>query len=127
AHSATPRGSAMSTAENPLTVVSARSRRRRVRARAMEALASLAALLAIAMLLAVIYSVARRGAPALTVDFFTKVAAPFGQENGGIKNAIVGTLIMTGIATAMSVPVGVLIAIHNTEFASKKVALAVRM
>src|SRR5439155_25536477 len=112
---------------NPLTVVTARSRRRRLRARVMEGLASVAALLAIAMLLAVIYSVARRGAPALTVDFFTKVAAPFGQQNGGIKNAIFGTLIMTGIATAMSVPVGVLIAIYNTEFAPKRVAQAVRM
>jgi phosphate transport system permease protein len=117
----------VSASQNPLTVVTARSRRRRLRAHVMEGLASVAALLAIAMLLIVVYSVARRGAPALTVDFFTKVAAPFGQENGGIKNAIFGTLIMTGIATAMSVPVGVLIAIYNTEFAPKQIAHAVRM
>jgi phosphate transport system permease protein len=93
----------------------------------MEALASVAALLAIAMLLVVIYAVAKRGAPALSVDFFTKVAAPFGEENGGIRNAIVGTLIMTSMATVMSVPVGVLIAIYNTEFAPAKVAQTVRM
>jgi phosphate transport system permease protein len=113
--------------DNRLFVVTARSRRRRLRARVMEGLASVAAMIAIAMLLLVIYSVARRGAPALNVDFFTKVAAPFGQEGGGIKDAIIGTLIMTGIATAMSVPVGVLIAVYNTEFAPGKVARAVRM
>ncbi len=113
--------------DNPLTVVTSRSRRRRLRARFMEALASIAALLAIAVLLAVIFSVAHRGAPALSVDFFTKVAAPFGQENGGIKDAIVGTVIMTSMATAMSVPIGVLIAIYNTEFAPQRVALAIRM
>ena len=117
----------MSAGENPLTVVTARSRRRRWQGRAMEALASVAALLAIAMLVVVIYAVARRGAPALSVDFFTKVAAPFGEENGGIRNAIVGTLIMTSMATVMSVPVGVLIAIYNTEFAPAKVAQTVRM
>ncbi len=113
--------------DNPLTVVTSRSRRRRLRARFMEALASIAALLAIAVLLAVIFSVAHRGAPALSVDFFTKVAAPFGQETGGIKDAIVGTVIMTSMATAMSVPIGVLIAIYNTEFAPQRVALAIRM
>jgi phosphate transport system permease protein len=112
---------------NPLAVVSPRSRRRRIRARVMELLASVAALLAIAVLLAVIYSVARRGAPALNVDFFTQVAAPFGQTSGGIENAIVGTAIMTAMATAMAVPVGVLIAIYNTEFAPKRIATAVRM
>ena len=92
----------------------------------MELLASIAALIAIVVLLVVIFSVAKRGLPAVNVDLFTQVAAPFGVEGGGIKNAIIGTLIMTAMATAMAVPVGVLLAIFDTEFASPQVSVAMR-
>jgi len=112
---------------NPLTVVSPRSRRRKLQGRVMELLASFAALVAIVVLLAVIFSVAKRGLPAVNVDLFTQVAAPFGVEGGGIKNAIIGTLIMTAMATAMAVPIGVLLAIFDTEFASPQVSVAIRM
>jgi phosphate transport system permease protein len=117
----------MSTEVNPLTIVTPRSRRRRRVGVLMEIVATSAALLAIVVLLIVIVSVARKGLPALSVDFFTKSPVPFGQTGGGIQNAIVGTLIMTGMATLISVPVGVLIAIFNTEFAPPVVAEAVRL
>lgn len=112
---------------NPLAVVTPRSRRRKLKGRLMELLASFAALIAIVVLLAVIFSVAKRGLPAVNVDLFTQVPAPFGVEGGGIKNAIIGTLIMTGMATAMAVPIGVLLAIFDTEFASPQVSVAIRM
>jgi phosphate transport system permease protein len=117
----------MSAEINPLTIVTPRSRRRRRTGKVMEALATAAALLAIVVLAVVIISVARRGLPALSVDFFTKTPAPVFQTGGGIENAIVGTLIMTGLATAISVPIAVLIAIFNTEFAPPQVAEAVRI
>ena len=88
----------------------------------MKALATAAALLAAAALAIVIITVAKRAMPALNVDFFTQNAAPFGGSGGGIKNAIVGTVIITGIATAIALPAGVLLAIFNTEFAPRRVA-----
>ena len=88
----------------------------------MEAVATAAALTAAAALAIVLISVAKRAAPALNVDFFTQNAAPFGAAGGGIKNAIVGTLIITGIATAIALPAGVLLAIFNTEFAPRRLA-----
>ena len=115
---------------NPLAASTSRSRRRKLWGRLMEGLASFAALVAIAVLLIVIASVAKRGLPAINLDLFTQVTAAFsfgaGQE-GGLKNAIIGTLIMTGLATLMAVPVGVLIAIFDTEFAPPKVSMAIRM
>ena len=121
----------MSAAEgrNPLTVVTPRSRRRKLWGRLMELLASFAALVAIAVLVIVIGSVAKRGAPAINVDLFTQVTAfSFGAgSEGGLKNAIIGTIIMTSLATLMAVPVGVLIAIFDTEFAPPKVSMAIRM
>jgi phosphate transport system permease protein len=117
----------MSMETNPLTVVKPRARRRKRTGILMEALATAAALLAVVVLAIVIVSVLRKGLPALSVDFFTKSPVPFGQTGGGIENAIVGTLIMTGMATVIAVPVGVLIAIFNTEFAHPQVAETVRL
>jgi len=104
-----------------------RSRRRKRVGQIMEVLATLAALIAVAALLIVIGSVLKRGLPALNVDFFTKGPAPFGQEGGGIENAIVGTIYMTAMATIMAVPLGVLLAIFNTEFAPKWLADAIQL
>jgi len=112
----------MSAAANPLMSSGRRARRRRLTGQIMEALATAAALLAAAALAIVIITVAQRAMPALNLDFFTQNAAPFGASGGGIENAIVGTLIITGIATAIALPVGVLLAIFNTEFAPRRLA-----
>jgi phosphate transport system permease protein len=117
----------MSADVNPLMVVSPRSRRRKRIGHVMEGISTAAAILAIVVLGIVIFSVARKGLPALSVDFFTKSPAPVFQTGGGIENAIVGTFIMTAMATAIAVPMGVLIAIFNTEFAPPQVAELVRL
>jgi phosphate transport system permease protein len=111
----------------PLLSSSRRDRRRKIAGRLMEGLATAAALLAIAVLIIVVVSVARRGLPAINKDFFTENAVPFGQTGGGIQNAIVGTLIMTAMATVLALPVGVLLAIFNTEFAPRRVANAIQL
>jgi phosphate transport system permease protein len=117
----------MSAEPNPLMVVTPRSRRRKRIGHLMEGISTAAAVLAIVVLGIVIFSVARKGLPALSVDFFTKSPAPVFQTGGGIENAIVGTFIMTAMATAIAVPMGVLIAIFNTEFAPPQVAELVRL
>jgi phosphate transport system permease protein len=117
----------MSADVNPLTVVSPRSRRRKLVGTVMELIATAAAILAVVVLAIVVVSVARKGLPAINADFFTKNPVPFGQTGGGIKNAIIGTIIMSGMATLIAVPVGVLIAIFNTEFAPPAVAEFVRL
>ncbi len=108
---------------------SGRARRRKLVGRVMEGLATLAALAAIVMLGLVIYGVARRGLPALSWSFLTETPSTdaFGRPTGGIANSIVGTLIITGIATLIAVPFGVLIAIYTTEFASRRTAQSMRM
>src|SRR4029079_6111595 len=116
-----------SQAVNPFGSTGGRARRRRLVGKTMEVLATLAALLAIVVLIIVVGSVLKRGFPALSSDFFTKSPAPFGQENGGIANAIVGTVIMTAIATAIAVPVGVLTAIFTSQFAHRRLADFIRL
>jgi len=104
-----------------------RYRRRRLVNRMMEVLATLAALIAVAVLVIVVASVAIRGAGALNWDFFSKPQALFGQPGGGIANALIGTILLIALATAMAVPVGVLTAVYLTEFAPKRVAVSIQV
>jgi phosphate transport system permease protein len=113
----------------PLTATAGRARRRKAVSRMMEILATLAAVAAIAVLGLVIFGVARRGLPALSWSFLTEVPGSdaFGRPTGGIANSIVGTIIITAIATLIAVPFGVLVAIYTTEFASRRTAQTMRM
>jgi len=104
-----------------------RVRRRKLVNRLMEGLAALAALGAVAILAIVVFNVLQRGLPVINVDLFTKVQAPFGETGGGIGHAIVGTMILVGLATLIALPFGVLVAIYVTEFAWTSVARVVRL
>lgn len=109
-----------------VTVRSAGLRRRRIVEKLLAVVATLCALAAVAMLGIVIGSVASKGASSLSVDFFTKPRPLFGQP-GGIADAIVGSGLIVGIATLMALPVGVLVAIYLSEFASRRIAAFVRI
>jgi phosphate transport system permease protein len=75
----------------------------------------------------ILYTVIQRGAQAINWDFFTKLPAPPGEEGGGLANAIVGTLLMTGMASAIGIPVGILGGVYLAEFGRKsRLATAVR-
>ena len=103
--------------------------RRRVVNRLMELLAWLAAAVAVAILGIVVWSVARRGAAQLNLDLLTKPPVPFafGPVKQGLANAFAGTLVIVGIATAMALPVGILVAIYLNEFARPSIRGGVRL
>jgi phosphate transport system permease protein len=106
------------------SLTSERLRRRRAVNGAMEVLATLAALGAVVVLAIVVASVAKRGSGAIDVNFFTKTPSflAFGAPpESGIANAIVGSLIIVGLAVLMALPVGVLAAIYLNEFASPRI------
>lgn len=103
-----------------------RLRRRRIVNRIMECIGTGAALLAVGVLGLVIVSVAIRAAPAINLDFFTKPPTLFGA-GGGISSAIVGSALIVAMATAMALPMGVLIAIYLTEFARPAIASAIQL
>lgn len=104
-----------------------RLRRRRIMNKVMESLGTLAALLAVAVLVIVVVSVARRGAPSLSWHFLTSPPNLFGGPGGGISSAIIGTAIIVGLATLIALPVGVLTAIYLTEFAPKRLATPIQV
>jgi phosphate transport system permease protein len=104
-----------------------RSRRRLFMNRMAEGAAIGAAGAAILVLGIVIWSVGSRGIGALSVDFFTKGPALFGESGGGIAPAIVGTIVLVLIATIIALPIGVLSALCVSEFAPPSFARQVKL
>jgi phosphate transport system permease protein len=92
----------------------------------VEAGSTVAALLAVAVLVIVVGSVFLKGVGTLSWHFLTTPMALFGESGGGIENAIVGSAIIVAIAAAIAIPVGILIAIYTTEFAPRRIANPVR-
>jgi phosphate transport system permease protein len=95
------------------------SRSRRVRsALAIVALYS-ALVLSLVPLVLILGKILVEGLPALSTDFFTEVqpADPF-TPGGGIANALVGTLILMGLATLFSAPFGILVALFINDAAA---------
>lgn len=103
----------------PLTP-SGNLRRRRAFSRAAEIGATVAAMAAVTVLGIVVYTVVSRGAGALSLDFL------FSGEPTGIAPAIVGTGLIALIATAIAMPVGVLVALYLTEFSGGRAARAIQ-
>ncbi len=70
-------------------------------------------------LVTLIWTVLKNGVPALSPTFFTNSMFSVVGEGGGIYHAIIGTFIITGWATLISVPVGVMAAIYLVEYGKK--------
>jgi len=71
--------------------------------------------IAVVPLVAVVYYVLAKGLPAWSTDFFTQPTKPEGVAAGGVWNAIVGTMVITAIAVAVTVPVGLLCGLYLAE------------
>ena len=100
--------------------------RRKIVSNVIVALCGASVLLALVPLVLILFYVVSHGFSALNWAFFTQMPKPVGEAGGGMANAIVGTLILIGVAAAIAVPVGVLSGIHLAEFSGSKFAAAVR-
>jgi phosphate transport system permease protein len=90
-------------------------RRRKLGSRVALLVCWLFLVLAIIPLIAVVVYVISKGLPAWTRDFFTQPTKPEGTPGGGVWNAIVGTAVITGIAIAAAVPLGLLCGLFLAE------------
>lgn len=101
-------------------------RRRKLLNVAMVGLSGLAAAFAALVLLLILGYVIAEGAPALTLDFFRELPAPVGESGGGMANAIVGTMILAGLACLFGLPLGIGAGIFLSEYAGPRLGDAVR-
>jgi phosphate transport system permease protein len=102
------------------------ARRRRIVSRIAETLCAIAVLLALLPLAMILFYVLKEGIGALNFAFFTQMPKPVGEVGGGMANAIVGTLILVGLAALFAVPVGCVCGIHLAEYPVTKFSSTVR-
>ncbi len=98
--------------------------RRRLTDRFVTVVVTSAFALAMVPLVSLLWTVARQGAARFDTAFFTESGGILGP-GGGALHAIVGTLIITGIAALISVPVGLLTAIYLVEYGRGRLARSV--
>lgn len=60
------------------------------------------------------------GASSLSVDFFTKLPIPQGMAGypGGMKNALVGTVVLIALACLVGIPIGMLTGVYLSEYSA---------
>ena len=66
-------------------------------------------------MLFILFFITSKGISVINWRFLTHLPKPVGEMGGGISNAIIGTFMLIGIATAFSVPVGILAGIFLSE------------
>ena len=89
-------------------------------------LTGVATLIAILPLAWILYYVMQEGGRFLSLDFFTQLPTPVGVPGGGIANALVGSLLVVGIACLISVPVSIVAAFYTSEHPNTPLGIAVR-
>ena len=67
-----------------------------------------------------------RGGPQVDANLFTQRPAPPGQPGGGLGHAMLGSLIIVGLASAFAVPVGILAAVFLSEYRTSRLARPIR-
>lgn len=93
----------------------------------VSALVILCVMLAATPVVILLVFVLIKGLPGiLAPGFFTDLPHPIGVPGGGVFNAIIGTLIIVGIASLVAVPLGTLVGIFLSEFGRNRVGDAVR-
>jgi phosphate transport system permease protein len=105
------------------------SGRRRVVNHLSTAAIWIAVLLAVIPLGLVTWTVITRGAGIMSWEFLTEdIPNSFRRQGGGMAPAIVGTLLITGMASLMAIPLGIFAAIYLNEYGKQRpLARTIRM
>jgi phosphate transport system permease protein len=85
-----------------------------------------AASIAIAILLLILGYIIKQGIAFVNLDFFTQAAKPAGELGGGMRNEIIGSIILIAIASVIALPAGLMSGIYLAEFGSPRVTSSIR-
>ncbi|HUG26657.1 MAG TPA: phosphate ABC transporter permease PstA [Gemmatimonadales bacterium] len=99
---------------------------RRAKSGFMVGLMVVAVVLAVLPLLLILGTLVAKGAENISVAFFTEMPVPAGQTGGGVAHAIVGTLMIVGMAALIGLPIGIGAGIYAAEFPGTRLTLGTR-
>jgi len=100
--------------------------RRKLMDQVMTGAAMLTVALVLLPLVAIFVYLVYKGAGSINWDFLTKTPKPVGEPGGGMANAIVGSMVILGVASLMGVPLGVGAGIYLSEYGRNKFGDIVR-
>ena len=80
--------------------------------------------IAVAPLISLLYEVIKRGAARFDATFFDSSMRGVLGAGGGAEHAIIGTLVITGVATLISVPIGIMAAVYLNEYGTGRLRRA---
>ncbi len=86
----------------------------------------LCAFVVLLSLFSILFHLLSQGLSSLNIEFLTHLPKPVGEPGGGMANAIVGSLILLGIAIAVGVPIGLGSGLYLSEYAGNRFAQVVR-
>lgn len=99
---------------------------RRFMSNVMVGLMVCAVIIAVLPLLFILLNLVIKGAGSLSVAFFTKTPVPAGETGGGVAHAIVGTLMIVGMASLIGVPIGMGAGLFCAEYPGNRLAKLTR-
>ncbi len=67
----------------------------------------------------ILFETLRLGLGGMALSIFTEMTPPPQAETGGLANAIFGSLMMVGLATALGTPIGVMAGVYLAEYGQK--------
>ena len=111
-------------ADEELRILHGRRRRKNA---FFAALVVIPALIVLGLLAAIVIEVLVKGAGAFSASFFLEAQKPFGDPGGGIANGIIGTLMVLGIASLVSVPLSLAAALYLSERKGRALARLLRL
>jgi len=92
----------------------------------MTGLVALLSFCAVLALLLILGNLAAKGASSLDWSFFVRNPVPAGQSGGGVANAIIGTVVIVGLAALIGLPVGVGTGLYLAEYGGGQLGWTVR-
>jgi len=102
------------------------SLRRRFVDHLMTAVAIATVVIVLAPLVAIFGYLLYRGVGSINWAFLTQLPKPVGESGGGMANAIVGSVVILGIASVIGVPFGIGAGIYLAEFGRNRLGSAIR-
>ncbi|OYQ83626.1 phosphate ABC transporter permease PstA [Wohlfahrtiimonas chitiniclastica] len=94
-------------------------KRRRIKNRLAIGISMIAVLFGLVWLTWILYSTVTKGMGGLSLAVFTEMTPPPNTEGGGLANAMMGSLLLVGVATLIGTPLGILSGIYLAEYGRK--------
>lgn len=94
-------------------------KRRRIKNRLAIGISMIAVLFGLVWLAWILYATVTKGIGGLSFAVFTEMTPPPNTEGGGLANAMMGSLLLVGVATLIGTPLGILSGIYLAEYGRK--------